>query len=221
MTVCTPAWISSEHPEEIAVFGTRLLIVFRCDWPTIHAAIKNVVSRYTADNWQVLAEKLSRVARWEFAEYTEYTPHTTEINEPKNADDRLDSLNPKPLMRARLRSVVSAEVHLDTYWPEDPDCVSFPIELVVGNDKSDDADSFQMTVCTPTWLSKQSTERTAVLSHGLLIVIDYGWPPIRKYIEKHISSLTAEDWPALAMKLSRHARWGYADDPTERPDPSA
>jgi Immunity protein 8 len=51
MTVCTPAWISREHPEEIAVFGTRLLIVFRYDWPTIHAAIKNIVSRYTADNW--------------------------------------------------------------------------------------------------------------------------------------------------------------------------
>lgn len=114
-------------------------------------------------------------------------------------------------MRALLKSIHSADVDFKTYWPEDESCFSFPIELEIGYEGGNGADLFQMTVCTPGWLNKENVGHTAVLGHELLIVFDYNWPMIRSYLENRISSVTADDWPTLAMKLSRFASWEFDD----------
>ncbi|MFM0276784.1 Imm8 family immunity protein [Paraburkholderia sediminicola] len=72
MTVCTPAWIAKENQGKTAVVGTSLLVVFRYDWPTILSAIREIVSAYTAYDWPTLAQKLSRIADWEFEDYRPY-----------------------------------------------------------------------------------------------------------------------------------------------------
>lgn len=72
MTVCTPTWIARENQGKTAVVGTSLLIVFRYDWPAILSAIREIVSGYTADDWSALAQKLSRIADWEFEGYRPY-----------------------------------------------------------------------------------------------------------------------------------------------------
>jgi hypothetical protein len=112
-------------------------------------------------------------------------------------------------MRAELKSVDSPDVDFETYWPKDEACFSFPIALRIGPEGSNTPDIFQMTVCTPGWLSKQNAGKTAVLGENLLIVFSYNWPTIHSYLENRINRMMAEDWPALALKLSRFARWEF------------
>lgn len=112
-------------------------------------------------------------------------------------------------MRAELKSVDSPDVDFDTYWPEDETCFSFPIELRIGPEGSNASDLFQMTVCTPGWLSKQNSGMTAVFGENLLIVFGYNWDMIHSYLENRINRIMAGDWPTLALKLSRFARWEF------------
>lgn len=69
MTVCTPEWIRQGHRGKPIALGEGLLIVFEYDWPTIHTALEQKISSFTADDWDTLATKLSRIAHWEFADY--------------------------------------------------------------------------------------------------------------------------------------------------------
>ncbi|MFM0010631.1 immunity 8 family protein [Paraburkholderia sediminicola] len=112
-------------------------------------------------------------------------------------------------MRAELKSVDSPDVDFETYWPEDENCFSFPITLRIGPEGGDASDLFQMTVCTPGWLSRQNAGKTAVLGQNLLIVFGYNWAMIHSYLENRINRLMADDWPALALKLSRFASWEF------------
>lgn len=114
-------------------------------------------------------------------------------------------------MRAELKSVDSSDVDFTTYWPEDETCFSFPITLRIGAEGRDAADLFHMTVCTPGWLSKENAGKTAVCGQNLLIVFAYNWEMIHSYLQNRINRLMAEDWAALALKLSRFASWEFED----------
>jgi len=95
-------------------------------------------------------------------------------------------------MRAQLKSVRSPDVDLETYWPEDESCFSFPIELEIGREGITGADLFLMTVCSPGWLANENAGRTAVFGQELLIVFNYNWPMIRSHLEKRINRITAD-----------------------------
>ena len=70
MDVCTPEWIRKEYGEQhVAVTGFPLLLVFEYDWPKILTHLEHLIGSYTADNWDDLSLKLSRLAVWEFMDY--------------------------------------------------------------------------------------------------------------------------------------------------------
>ncbi|SRR6266702_2037407 len=114
-------------------------------------------------------------------------------------------------MRAELKSITSADVNFDTYNPEDEDCFSFPIEMVIGYEGGQGGNLFQMIVCTPAWISRENQGKAAVIGTELLIVFRYDWPAILSAIQDLVSGCTADDWPTLAQKLSRFADWEYSD----------
>jgi hypothetical protein len=55
-----------------ALIGTALLIVFRYDWPAILSVIRQIAGSHMAEDWSALAQKLSRIADWEFEDYRPY-----------------------------------------------------------------------------------------------------------------------------------------------------
>ncbi|SIO26405.1 Immunity protein 8 [Burkholderia sp. GAS332] len=114
-------------------------------------------------------------------------------------------------MRAELKFIDSPDIDFDSYSPEDEDCFSFPIGMTIGYEGGKGGDIFQMIVCTPTWIARENQGRTAVVGTGLLVVFRYDWPAILSAIQEIVSACTADDWSALAQKLSRIADWEFED----------
>jgi Immunity protein 8 len=70
--VCSPEWLKKEYKKNDILFGRHLLIVFEYDKKRIESKISGYCERCFGENWQDLAEKLSRIGHWEFEDFTPY-----------------------------------------------------------------------------------------------------------------------------------------------------
>ncbi|MFL9938468.1 immunity 8 family protein [Paraburkholderia graminis] len=86
------------------------------------------------------------------------------------------------------------------------------IRLFVGPPGVPGADTFDVFVCTPDWLSeKVEDDSAAQWGRHLLIVKEYDLGAVVRAIEEMIGRISAADWPAVAVKLSRYAAWEFED----------
>lgn len=67
--VCTPNWLLENLSKSEALFGTNRLIVLSYDVDLIINQITQYCSSCTGENWEEIADKISRIARWEFEDY--------------------------------------------------------------------------------------------------------------------------------------------------------
>ena len=69
MVVCTPKWLKQTHADADIVLGRHHLIVFRYDYQSLLNYIRTFAERCTGESWQEIAQKLSRLGRWEFEDH--------------------------------------------------------------------------------------------------------------------------------------------------------
>ena len=70
MRICTPDWFATEGMEGATVrSGVHTLFVTRYDYPAIRGFIERAVHRAEAKTWREVAERLSWLGHWEFADY--------------------------------------------------------------------------------------------------------------------------------------------------------
>lgn len=69
--VCTPDWIKFEHAGKGPLWGRHYLIVFDYDIDGIRRFIANHVEQCDGNNWTEVANKISRIGKWEFEDYRE------------------------------------------------------------------------------------------------------------------------------------------------------
>jgi hypothetical protein len=71
VTLCSVAWIAAKALEARVMEGCHLLIVQEYDYDLIHDYLSRRVSACECESWQEVAQKLSRLGRWEFEHYHE------------------------------------------------------------------------------------------------------------------------------------------------------
>ncbi len=71
VVLCTPRWIDETHGLDDIVVGRHHLIVKRYRYEAMIDFIKQYVGSCSGDTWEVVAEKLGRLGRWEFEDYRE------------------------------------------------------------------------------------------------------------------------------------------------------
>jgi hypothetical protein len=64
--VCTPEWLKEQVEREGFVLGARHLFVKTYDPVQIRTVISKLIERYSGDSWSAVAQKISRIAIWEF-----------------------------------------------------------------------------------------------------------------------------------------------------------
>ena len=69
INVCTLQWLEEQIDREGFVFGTHRLFVKTYDTLQIKKLITKFIERYSGASWREVAEKISRIARWEFEDY--------------------------------------------------------------------------------------------------------------------------------------------------------
>lgn len=114
-------------------------------------------------------------------------------------------------MKAKVKELISLELedNLEEYCPNDFNNFGTWVRMMIGPDNSTGAESFDILICTPTWLNKEYSERKIFWGKNMLIVFEYDLNDIKSYISKYIDSFQAEDWHSLALMLSRVGAWEF------------
>ena len=69
--VCTPKWLEEAYGTDDVLIGRHRLIVQEYSYPRIINAIKGFLKGCSGENWKEVAEKVSRLGKWEFEDYIE------------------------------------------------------------------------------------------------------------------------------------------------------
>jgi hypothetical protein len=116
------------------------------------------------------------------------------------------------MQSAMVQAFHSPDIDLEDVRPVDPSVDEILIQVMVGSDVGEGADTFDIVVCTPSGLSRLLLEEgePMVGRHYLFVrQIDIGL--IKKYLEGRISGLKASDWEELARLIGRFGRWEFED----------
>lgn len=116
-----------------------------------------------------------------------------------------------PAVRAELRSIWSADADSLPEWhPVDSD-FSIVVRLMVGPVGADGEESFDLTICTGGWLAAKAAVAQVVDARHHLVVREFDWPDIERYLESRVRSCSGATWTEVAQKLGRFAYWEFED----------
>lgn len=67
--VCTPKWLEETYDIDDVIIGRHHLVVREYSFQRIVHSIKEFLRDCSGENWNEVAEKVSRLGRWEFENY--------------------------------------------------------------------------------------------------------------------------------------------------------
>ena len=113
-------------------------------------------------------------------------------------------------MQAILKGLHSTDIaNIETYVPEKEDNFGFVLRAMIGALDGDEADSFDITVCTPKWLIEKYQPSEVLLGLHKLIVFKYEYPRVRGFIEKFLMRCSGNTWKEVGQKVSLLGQWEF------------
>jgi len=100
---------------------------------------------------------------------------------------------------------------LETFCPEDEGCFGFLLQAIIGSEHEDSEESFEMQVCTPSWLASKNGDEEVLFGRHLLIVFEYDRRRIEARIRKYCERCVAENWEDISVMLGRVGRSEFED----------
>jgi hypothetical protein len=114
-------------------------------------------------------------------------------------------------MMAEVKRLHSPDVDDLANWV--PESVDFAIlvQIIVGPADSPGEESFDVTVCSAAWVTRQAAREKIIEGRHLLIVSEYDYALISEYISRYVSMCQGETWKEVTGKLSRFGHWEFED----------
>jgi Immunity protein 8 len=117
-------------------------------------------------------------------------------------------------MRAKLNSVHSPDIwDLERYQPELSDNFGFLLQLMIGNNETLGEDTFDIIVCTPSWLKDRYPKDHILMGRSHLIVFEYDYVRMMKFLGEYCSGCCGQSWVEIANQLSRLGDWEFENAP--------
>lgn len=122
-----------------------------------------------------------------------------------------------PKVKAELKSLFAPFVpgKLEEWSPEDPDKFGFNLQIFVGSTGDAASDSFDVTVCTPSWLSENwdwgihEDDRSDLrLGRDLILMKRWDFQQLEAAIRK-VCDVEANTWGDVANRIGRTLPWEY------------
>ncbi|KMM45580.1 hypothetical protein CWIS_09880 [Cellulomonas sp. A375-1] len=88
---------------------------------------------------------------------------------------------------------------------------AIPIRLMIGPADAPGEESFDLTVCSALWLGQQVEDTPVFDPRHYLVVGEFHWPTVRRYLEWRVERCVGATWEAVARQLSRFAFWEFED----------
>jgi len=114
-------------------------------------------------------------------------------------------------MKAAIRRLHSPDVFdLATWRPPEQD-FGILVQMLVGPADRPGEESFDVTVCTAGWLAGLARADRVVDARHHLVVDQYDFDELEKYLQDRVSACDGSSWDAVAEELSRLGRWEFED----------
>jgi len=115
-------------------------------------------------------------------------------------------------MRAELKRLHSPDVeNLESYVPNQINNFGFLLQVMAGPKNAPGEESFDVVVCTPDWLKRQYKSSDVVVGRHYLIVFEYDYGRLRRFLQEYCEQCFGETWPEVANKLNRLGKWEFED----------
>jgi hypothetical protein len=100
---------------------------------------------------------------------------------------------------------------LESVTPLNPVRVGQWVRALAGPDGGPGEESFDLIVCTPTWLAGEVSRNGPIVGRHHLIVDRWDHEQVRGTLVCLFSREEADDWPELGLRLSRLGSWEFED----------
>ena len=115
-------------------------------------------------------------------------------------------------MKAEIKYLHSPDVEdLSAFWPKDPACFAFLLQVMVGPKGAEGEESFDIHVCTPKWLVQNHKPHDIIVGRHYLILFEYDYARLKKFLEKLVSACVGENWQEIAEQVGRIGAWEFED----------
>lgn len=117
----------------------------------------------------------------------------------------------KPIC-ASLKRLHSPDVDdLENYWPSDEACFGILVQAMFGPEGTDGEESFDIIVCNPGWLERETAKHGIVIGRHHLVVGSYDFKAIRDFLSSYGRRCEGQTWQEVAALLSRIGHWEFED----------
>lgn len=115
-------------------------------------------------------------------------------------------------MKAQIKAILSPDIEdLASYEPLNPENFGFALQLLIGPQDLEGLESYQVTVCTPQWLSTHYEKDRIVIGRHHLIVFEYNYPRLLEFMTRYVERHVGSTWRDIANRLSRFGQWEFED----------
>jgi hypothetical protein len=115
-------------------------------------------------------------------------------------------------MHAALRRICTIDGDdAATFQPAQPNRFAVVLRLFVGPSSGDGEESFDLTVCTPSWLDAECERDGFILGRHHLVVPSYNFEFIRRTLIKLVECYGGATWQEVADKVGRIGYWEFED----------
>jgi hypothetical protein len=120
-------------------------------------------------------------------------------------------------MIPKIKNIMSSDIDdLENYTPENLDNFEVSISLDIGAECEKGSEIFQVTFCTPKWLSTNCKESEIFIPRHTLIVQRYDYSAFVRRLNEICQMCEGKNWDECAFKLSRYFLWEFEDYYTVR-----
>ena len=113
-------------------------------------------------------------------------------------------------MKAELRALHSPDLaDLEHGSPPDPADFGILVQAMIGPEDEEGEESFDILVCTPSWLANEVPTDGHLWGRHYLFVTRYDFAAIESAVRKLCDSAEGPDWSAVAAVLARYGAWEF------------
>lgn len=101
---------------------------------------------------------------------------------------------------------------LKGYVPNDSNNFGLLLQLFVGPVNEKGEESFDIMICTPTWLIEHFPSSGILMGRHYLFVKEYNYDHLKSWLNHYVESCEDSSWEFCAKKLSHLAKWEFEDN---------
>jgi hypothetical protein len=97
---------------------------------------------------------------------------------------------------------------------DDPGVFSLRARMIVGPPDTPGEESFDLTVCTPEWLSAACRQAGGILNprHHLVVTFEeFDQTALKTWLSARVQEVEAETWTEIGERLGRLGYWEFED----------